>query len=195
MQVSPQKKSSDRKYPKASDVAKKCAVVAAGTLTATTLMGFLYNSDIPSNLGLRADTHQLSEVFTDDDCIGVNASGTRKLHCHVITLGDAISSIGTTKKGELRGFDLTFVVIDKLRLKNLEEGSELYEMVKDYQLYELKYGGVIVLPKDSQHYYILGDSPENYNYTATLRDKYGNAVYYGGSAMVTSDYEITDPLL
>ena len=187
MQISPQKKSIDNKYPKASDIAKKCAVVAAGALTATTLFGFLYNSDIPCKLGIRTDAHQLSEVFSQNELIAVNASGTRKLHCKVVSLDEDIRNIGTVEKGNLRGFDLSYVVIDNLKIKSIEEGSELYELVKDYQLYELKDGGVVILPKESQHYYILGDSPENLNYITNSRDEYGNAIIWSGFGNYSAD--------
>lgn len=188
MEVKPQKNSSKSKYPNASDIAKKCAMVAAGALTATSLLGFIYNSDIPCKLGIRTDAHQLSEVFSQNELIAVNASGTRKLHCKVVSIDEDIRNIGTVEKGNLRGFDLSYVVIDNLKIKSIEEGSELYELVKDYQLYELKDGGVVILPKESQHYYILGDSPENMNYITNFRDEYGKAaVFWSGFGNYSAD--------
>ena len=154
MQVSPQKKSSDNKYPKASDIAKKCAVVAAGAAVVSATLGFIWYSDIPQVRMLRED-YSLSEVFpTASGVLNINGDENNTVKYNVINYSDSDYHIaGSAQGGKLFVQGISIVSFTNIKADALLVDEYISSLMNDYDLLDIT-GGCVLVPKNNDGYFV-----------------------------------------
>lgn len=158
MKVNPQKKNIEKKYPKASEIVRVGSMVIAGAATATTLLGFVWYSDIPFVKNLRND-YSLSEIFHEKGVLYINGNKDQAINYTTIEYSDSeYTKAGYSDKGNLFAHGIAVVRFANITADKLVEDEYIASIMDDYALLNV-YGGCLLLPRSDDGYFVVTRDP------------------------------------
>lgn len=178
MKVKPQKSSSEIKYPRVNRIAKKCAIVAAGAAVASTVLGFVWYSDMPVVRSVRED-YSLSEIFPENGVLRINGSDNNTVNYTVIRYSDPDYQKACQYRNGCQLFvqGISIVRFYNITSEELLKDEYIQSLLEDYDLLSVTSGCVLV-PKNDDGYFVA--YPEEHeakgcyaggmNYTDDLHD-------------------------
>lgn len=153
MKVNPQKKNIEKKYPKASEIVRVGSMVIAGAATATTLLGFVWYSNIPGIKDIRND-YSLSEIFHEKGILYINGNKDQAVNYTTYEYSDAeYTNAAYTDKGRLFAWGISAVRFADITADKLTEDEYIASILDDYEMLNVT-GGCLLLPKSDDGYFV-----------------------------------------